>query len=677
MSPVSITYFGISGYVIFWGVFILAMGLFLRRMYQLCRYMFLGQKEGNFSQMTRRALATAVAFLGQWCQLKNLTLKNRASIGHTFMAWGFFAFVLFYFIFIIIGAGFGVSEELEHTSFFFYYAWVMDIAAPLIIIGALWGIVRRYIVKPPRLAGEQTFEAMVILVTVAIHPVTHLLKEATSIALGHPPAGLGAILPPISAALSNLFSGSSVSSVQAANIGFFWAHWLIVLFVLVYIAYSRYIHMVAALFNIFFRSPVPRGILRSIDLENTENFGVSKITDFTWKQLLDLYSCVVCGQCQDECPATSSGKPLNPKKVIQDLKNHLLEVGPELLKASRKGDDPSANPGKALAGDVVTEDELWACTTCRACDEICPLDVEHIDKIVDLRRNLVMEMGQFPEAAQNALKSLGAREHPWRGTTATRTDWAEGLEVKVLSEDNDIDILYWVGCTAALEDRNMKVAAATARILQAAGIKFGILGIEESCCGDPARRLGDEYLFQTLCQKNIEILQGYKVGKILTSCPHCFNTLKNEYPQFGGNFEVIHHTQLIADLIREGKIKVGRSNGNMATYHDSCYLGRYNDIYKAPREILKAVAAERVELPRSKSRSFCCGGGGGHMWMEEDPAQRVSERRVQEIIEAKVALVSTACPYCLSMLEDALKAKGVEESIKAVDLSELVVEALE
>lgn len=677
MSPVSITYFGISGYVIFWGVFILAMGLFLRRMYQLGRYMFLGQKEGNFSQMARRALATAVAFLGQWCQLKNLTLKNRASIGHSFMAWGFFIFIPFYFIFIIIGAGFGISEELEHTSFFFYYAWVMDIAAPLVIIAALWGIVRRYIVRPPRLAGEQTFEAMVILVTVAIHPVTHLFKEATSIALGQPPAGLGDILPPISAALSNLFSGSSVSSVQAANIGFFWAHWLIVLFVLVYIAYSRYIHMVAALFNVFFRSPVPRGILRSIDLENTENFGVSKITDFTWKQLLDLYSCVVCGQCQDECPATSSGKPLNPKKVIQDLKNHLLAVGPGLLKASRKGDASSANPGKALAGDVVTEDELWACTTCRACDEICPLDIEHVDKIVDLRRNLVMEMGQFPEAAQNALKSLGAREHPWRGTTATRTDWAEGLEVKVLSEDNDIDILYWVGCTAALEDRNMKVAAATARILQAAGIKFSILGAEESCCGDPARRLGDEYLFQTLCQKNIEILQGYKVSKILTSCPHCFNTLKNEYPQFGGNFEVIHHTQLIADLIREGKIKVGSSNGRMVTYHDSCYLGRYNDIYKAPREILKAVAAERVELPRSKSRSFCCGGGGGHMWMEEDPAQRVSERRVQEIIEAKVALVSTACPYCLTMLEDALKAKGVEESIKAVDLSELVVEALE
>jgi len=677
MSPVSVTYWGISGYVIFWGVFILAMGLFLRRMYQLCRYMFLGQKEGNFRQMARRALATAVAFLGQWCQLKNLTLKNRASIGHTFMAWGFFAFVLFYFIFIIIGAGFGVSEALEHTSFFFYYAWVMDIAAPLIIIGALWGIVRRYIVKPPRLAGEQTFEAMVILVTVAIHPVTHLLKEATSIALGHPPAGLGAILPPISAALSNLFSGSSVSSVQAANIGFFWAHWLIVLFVLVYIAYSRYIHMVAALFNVFFRSPLPKGVLRSIDLESAENFGASKITDFTWKQLLDLYSCVVCGQCQDECPATSSGKPLNPKKVIQDLKNHLLEAGPELLKARNNTGASSDSPDRALAGKVITEDEIWACTTCNACDEICPLDIEHVDKIVDLRRNLVMETGQFPESAQNALKSLGAREHPWRGTTATRTDWAEGLEVKVLSEDNDIDILYWVGCTAALEDRNMKVAAATARILQAAGIKFGILGIEESCCGDPARRLGDEYLFQTLCQKNIEILQGYKVNKILTSCPHCFNTLKNEYPQFGGNFEVIHHTQLISDLIREGKIKVGRSNGGRATYHDSCYLGRYNGIYKAPREILKAVATERTELPRSKSRSFCCGGGGGHMWMEEDPAQRVSERRAQEIIEAKAALVSTACPYCLTMLEDALKAKGVEESIKAVDLSELVAEALE
>ena len=436
--------------------------------------------------------------------------------------------------------------------------------------------------------------------------------------------------------------------------------------------------MLASVFNIFFRSSLPKGALHSIDLEAAESFGANKITDFTWKQLLDLYSCVVCGQCQERCPASVSGKPLNPKKVIQDLKKHLLTVGPELVKAKGKIEAATANPDQSLAGGVVTEDEIWACTTCRACDEVCPVYVEHIDKIIDMRRNLAMERSQFPEAVQQTLRCLSTREHPWRGTTATRTDWAKGLTIKVLSENRDIDLLYWVGCTAALEERNMKVSAAMTKILQAAGVNFGILGVEESCCGDPARRMGDEYLFQTLCQKNIELLKSYNVKRILTTCPHCFNTLKNEYPQFGGNFEVIHHTQLITDLIRDGKLKPGRFNSDkVVTYHDSCYLGRYHGIYQPPRDILKAIGVtNRVELARSRTNSFCCGGGGGNLWMEEEPDQRGNLRRTEEVIEAKVELVATACPYCLTMLEDGLRTKEAGESLKAVDLSELVVQVL-
>ena len=295
-----------------------------------------------------------------------------------------------------------------------------------------------------------------------------------------------------------------------------------------------------------------------------------------------------------------------------------------------------------------------------------------------MRRSLAMERSQFPESVQQTLQCLGTREHPWRGTTATRTDWTEGLGVKMLSEDSNIDVLYWVGCTAALEDRNMKVSAATTKILQAAGINFGILGIEESCCGDPARRMGDEYLFQTLCQKNIELLQSYNVKKILTSCPHCFNTLKHEYPQFGGNFEVIHHSQFIVDLIRDGKLKLGDLDGNkIVAYHDSCYLGRYNDIYQEPREILKAIGGiNKIELARSGSTSFCCGGGGGHMWMEEEPDKRINVKRTEQVIEAKADIVATACPYCLSMFEDGLKTKEATESIKAMDISELVAQVL-
>ncbi len=677
MSATSMTYFGVlSGYVLFWGLTALAVGLFLRRMYQLWRYMFLGQKERVFRQMVRRALDTAWITLTQWCQLKNLTPKDRASIGHAFMFWGFTTFVLFYFLFIVLGAGFGLSETLEHTSLFFYYAWVIDLMAVLVMIGAAWGIIRRYIVKPVRLESERTVEAMVILVTVLIHPLTHLFKEATSIALGHPPFGLGAVLPPVSAALSNIFSGSSVGTVEAANIWFFWAHWLTVLFVLVFIAYSRYLHMLASLFNILFRSPPPKGVLAALDLETAENFGTSRITDLTWKQILDLYTCVTCNNCQEQCPATATGKPLNPRKIIQDLKQQLLEVGPKLVKAKDEGEAAKVNPDNSIAGKVLTEDEIWACTTCRACDEVCPLWVEHIDKIIDSRRNLVMEQANIPEPAEVALRSIEDRGHPWRGTTATRTDWAEGLDIKVMAEDSDVDILYWVGCTSALEDRSTRVARALAKVMKLAGVNFGILGAEESCCGDPARRLGNEYLFQMQAEKNIEILKGYHVKKIVTACPHGYHALKNEYPRFGGEFEVMHHTEFLADLLKEGKLGVVKGVSGVVTYHDSCYLGRYNDIYKPPREILSNMPdVKLVEMENNRRLGFCCGGGGGRMWLEERIGTRISEKRTGEAIDTKAEVIATACPFCLQMFDDAIKAKEVEGSLKVKDIVELVAES--
>jgi Fe-S oxidoreductase len=674
MSPVSVTYWGIPGYVIFWVLFALAVGLFLRRVYQLGRYLSLGKGEEKFGHLVRRVLSTAVSILGQWCQLKNLTTKDRSSIGHVFMAWGFFLYIPFYLLFIIIGGGFGLSETMENTRFFFYYAWIMDIAAPFIILGALWGIVRRYIVRPPRLKGEQTFEAMVILVTVLIHPMTHLFKEATGIALGNLPVGLGSNLPPISFALSNLFADSSTSSVQTANIAFFWTHWGFVLFVLVFIAYSRYLHMIASIFNVLLQSPRPKGALRPIDLEKAETFGVSKITDFTWKQLLDLYSCVIYGQCQEACPATASGKPLNPKKLVDDLKKHLLDVGPTLVKG--KVEAPTDNPGKAMIGDVITEDEIWACTTCRACQQVCPVAVEHVNKIIDMRRNLVMEKASIPETAEGALRSIEDRGHPWRGTTLSRTDWAEGLDIKTLAEDKNIELLFWVGCTEALEERSTKVAKAVAKLLKQAGVNFGILGTEESCCGEPARRLGNEYLFQMQAQKNIELLKGYGAKRIVTACPHCFNTIKNEYPQFGGKFEVIHHTELIAQLLKEGKLRIARGRGEFVTYHDACYLGRYNDIYQPPRQIIKSIPnIKMVEMERNRERGFCCGGGGGHMWLEERIGRRINELRTEQVMETKAQTVITACPFCLQMFDDGIKAKAAEEKLKVMDIAELVAES--
>jgi Fe-S oxidoreductase len=441
--------------------------------------------------------------------------------------------------------------------------------------------------------------------------------------------------------------------------------------------YSRYLHVIAAIFNGIFQSRLPRGALRSIDMETAESFGIATTDSLTWKQNLDLYSCVVCGNCQEQCPAFATGKPLNPKKVIQDLKKHLLKVGPELVRAKARGEPSPANPDVTLAGNVIQEDEIWACTTCGACDVVCPVWVEHIDKLVDLRRYLVLEQSTIPETAEGALRSIENRGHPWRGTTLTRTDWAQGLDIKTLAEDPDIDILFWVGCTEALEERSVKIAQLLAKVMKQAGIKFGILGMEESCCGDPARRLGNEYLFQMQAQKNIEVLNGYQVKKIVTACPHCYNTLKNEYPQFNGNFEVIHHSELIANLLEESKIKTNKGDYGVITYHDSCYLGRHNDIYEAPRQILKYLPdIKLVEMEQNKKRGFCCGGGGGRMWLEESIGQRISENRIDQVIATKAQLVATACPYCLQMFDDAIKAKQAEETLKVKDIAELIAESV-
>jgi Fe-S oxidoreductase len=644
--------------------------LFIYRIFKLSRYLFLGYKEERFDKLLSRGLSTAITTLGQWCQLKGVNLKDKSGIGHVILAWGFSIFVVFYVVFIIVGAGFGLSESLEQSDFFFYYSWIMDIIAPIVILAALWAIFRRYVIKPPRLEGEQTVEAMVILITVLLHPVTHLLKIATAIALNHPPAGLGAILPPISSVLSNLFNNVNPDSIQAAHTSFFWAHWLVILFVLVFVTYSRYLHMVASLFNIFFRSPLPKGVLRSIDLESEEVFGCARITDLTWKQLLDLYSCVVCGQCQDACPATTSGKPLNPKTLIQDLKQHLLLVAPSLLKNKESDLD------KLLSGEVVAYDKIWACTTCRACDELCPLYVEHIDKIIDMRRNLVMEQAIIPETAEQALRCMETRGHPWRGISATRNDWFEGIDLKTAAVASDFDLLFWVGCTGALEERSIRTSRSIVELLKQTGVNFAILGTEESCCGEPARRLGNEYLFQIQVEKNIKTLNKYGVKKIITACPHCFNTIKNEYHGFGGDFDVIHHTQFINTVLK--KISFNEMVAKrIITYHDPCYLGRYNDIYKPPREILSKIpGVELVEMAERKKRSFCCGGGGGRMWLEENIGKRISEIRVEQTVATNAKTITTACPFCLQMFDDAIKAKGLETSLKAIDIAELVLETV-
>jgi len=669
MSPVSLTYWVIPGYVIFWVIFLVALALFLLRAHKLWRYLQLGRGWDSFVHIPKRILTAFFHVVVQWCQFKTLSLRNLSGLGHVFMAWGFFIFVIYYLLFIIIGAGFGISETMKNNSFFYYYSWVMDIAAPFVVLAALWGITRRYVIKPPRLKGEQTIEALVILITVLIHPMTHLFKEATSIALGQLPVGLGSSPPVISSALSQLFSGNTLSSVQSANIGFFWAHWGVVLFVLVYIAYSRYLHIIAAPFNILLRPPRPLGALKPIDFETSETFGVSNVSDFTKKQLLDCYSCVVCGRCQDACPAYATDKPLNPKKVVQDIKEHLLQVGPELL--GSRSEVSATNPGNTLVGEVVTEDEMLACTTCGACVESCPVCNDQIGMILELRRKLVYE-GIFDKGHKMALQRVAQDYNPWGMRWNNR---AKSIGIEEAKEGEYYDCIYWLGCVASFDERFREVAQATAKILRAAGLRFATLGVKEKCCGDFIRRLGDEGLFQKLAMENIRTLQQYNFDFILTHCPHGYNTLKNEYPQFGGNFKVVHHTQLILDLLKKGKIHLQESrqeSREKVIYHDPCYLGRYNGIYQEPRQILRKIFGGIVEFPRNRNESFCCGAGGGSVWKEEEAGDKISIERLEEAMRANPQILATACPFCFLMFQEAIQIKGNGDGIRLGDIAEIV-----
>ena len=558
-------------------------------------------------------------------------------------------------------------------SVYLYASLAAEIGGVLLLIGGIMAVIRRYIIRPARLDNKP--EDSLIYVWVFLIVLTGFMVKGYRIAVSDVAVTDWASWSPVGYLLSNIFPAFLV---EARNEILVWHRAIIhtvpaaIFLGYIWVNRSRLQHILLSPINIFFRSLKPKGTLNPVDFENTELFGASKIEDYTWKQLMDLDACTRCGRCQDACPANFSGKALNPKQVILNLKDHLYETYP--VPWRRK----SIEARKDMISEVITDEVIWDCTTCRACTQACPVYIEHVDKIIDMRRNLAMEQSRFPEEVQNTLKSLGARGHPFRGTTATRTTWFEDLELKELAEDSTPKILFWVGCTAALEDRNMNVAKAIVSILQATAVDFGILGAEENCCGDPARRLGDEYLFQTICRNNIEILKSYDVRKILTACPHCYNMLKHEYPQFGGNFKVIHHTQFIADLLRDKRLEPGTLKGAKIAYHDSCYLGRYNDIYEEPRKILRAIKGIKdVELSRCRTNSFCCGGGGGHMWMEEEPDKRVNTRRVEEIIKAKVDIVATACPYCLTMFEDGIKAKEAEETLRVMDLSELVAEALD
>ena len=445
----------------------------------------------------------------------------------------------------------------------------------------------------------------------------------------------------------------------------FWIHLLLSLSLISYLPFSRLLHLFSSPLNIFFRNLRPKGALSKLDLESSEIYGVGKIEEFDWKHLLELDACTRCGRCQEACPAHLTGKHLNPKKVVQDLKRH-LERSSEKRESLR------------LIGEVVTEDEIWECTTCRNCLEHCPVFIEPMAKLIELRRNLALHQGKIPRETHFAFRSIERKGNPWGFDSTRRMWWTKDLGVREVLPGEQVDFLFWVGCYSSYDDRSIEVATRLVRILQRAGLDFGVLGNAEWCCGIDLRRMGHEYLYQVAVQKNIEQLQQVKFDKIITTCPHCFNTLKNEYRQFGVQWEVLHYTSLLDELIREGKVPFHPRDGQTRiTFHDSCYLGRYNDGYDPPRRILKSMPDLALsEMERRREKGFCCGGGGCHMWMEERAGRRINETRVKEAAQTGAEIVATVCPLCMISLDSAVKVLNLDKKIRVMDILELVGERM-
>jgi Fe-S oxidoreductase len=586
---------------------------------------------------------------------------------HAFIFWGFL--ILLPTIVEAMLAAVDRDWTLPYLGHVAWFAFLQDVFATLVIVGVFAAFLIRKVQRPDRFRGSHMEEADLILLLILGIVSTLLLWSATRIALGIADDPSAA---PVADSLSSLFAGGS--GTAAAERVLVWSHLLLVFGFLTYLPKSKHLHIITAAPNVYLAKNRPRGYIEPlrIDLESADadvRLGAAVATDLSRKEVLDLFSCTECGRCQEVCPAWNTGKALSPKLLIMDLRDQVAAESP--LIASGTG-TVELQP---LVPNAVEDQVVWDCVTCGACVRECPVDIEHIDTIVDLRRNLVMAESRFPREAEAMLRGVEQHENPWGQPASARTDWTAGLEgIRVLEPgDPPPAYLFWVGCAGAFDERAKQTTRSIARLLTAAGVEFAILGARERCTGDPARRMGHEYLFQMLAEANVETLNGAGVTTIVASCAHCFNTMANEYPDYGGRYEVIHHTELLSRLQAEGALRPTKAAAGIVTYHDACYLGRHNGRFDAPRDVLAGAGGAIREMPRNRERSFCCGAGGARMWMEEGGDARINDTRFAEAEATGADTVATACPYCFVMLDDAAKAVG--SATRVADVATLLAEA--
>ncbi len=601
---------------------------------------------------------------------RRTTRDASAGIFHTLIYTGFIILTLATTV-VFIHQDFGLP--IMRGKFYLYFqSFIVDVFGALTLIGILIAAARRLIQKPKKLVF--TDEAAMILAVIFLIAVTGFLIEGWRIAATSDPWGHWSPFGYLIARASGpLMSDETLKQSHAAV---WWTHTILVFGFIAWAPYTKMAHVAFSPINIYTSSLAPAGAsLKHIDFEKAETLGVNSLAAFTWKDLADFDACTECGRCTAFCPANMVGKSLSPRDIILDLQR-FMRANAESAFNKIPSDGDGKFPPIIGAVEATSPDALWACTTCGACMEACPVFIEQMPKIVDMRRYLVMEEADFPDTMQEAVTSIESRGHPFRGTPWGRMDWAEGLGVRTIDQAADAEVLLWVGCGGALIERNHKVTRATAQLLEKAGVSFAVLGREEKCTGDPARRIGNEFLFQNLAQENTDKLNRHGIKKIITACPHCFNTFRNEYPHFGGNFEVYHHSQYLARLVDEGKLKPEKKSEKKITFHDPCYLGRHNDEYAAPRRLVKLASRSTVEMKQSREQSFCCGGGGGMSFIEEPPDKRVNQERARQILETDADRVAVGCPFCMTMLEDGINARKGERDVRVIDVAELLWESV-